>query len=77
MNKQNTLAALKRLADYLETSIGPEEMALELRRSAYLLGQLRPADDIDYGNDIKRASYHLHSLAEELEPYLYKDERLT
>lgn len=73
-DKTATLEALKRLADYLEKDITPDSIALELRRSAYLLNQLHPTDDLMYGEDIKRANFYLHDLAEELDPFFNKKE---
>lgn len=71
-DKTATLEALKRLANYLETEVSPDLIAMELRRSVYLLNQLRPTDELLYGEDIKTASYYLNDLAEELDPYLNK-----
>lgn len=76
MSKDPTerLEALKRLDSYLKTEIGQDEIALELRRAAFLLNQLHPTDDLMYGEDIKRANFYLHDLAEELDPFFNKNE---
>lgn len=69
---KQTLEALKRLADYLEKDIEPRELATKLRTTSYMLTQLKLKErELEGWNAVvEDANYHLHLLAETLNPQL-------
>jgi hypothetical protein len=73
MNK--TTDAINSLSDFFSHTEDVEFTAFQLRRAAYMLvNMINVADSTELAKDVSDINFHLHQLAEILDPYFKRYE---